>query len=181
DGKVVTPIEASSATLQVTGTQVHATTGQAFTGLVATITGADPKATTASFTVAIDWGNGTTSAGTISIDSKGGFDVMGSNTYGQAGAYTATVMVRDQTAAVVGKDQTKVSVAAPAQPTQTLDPKGTVLWATGGKEFSGVVASFNDSRAAAAAGDFTITINWGDGTSSAGTVTGDSQNGFAIN
>jgi hypothetical protein len=34
------------------------------------------------------------------------------------------------------------------------------------------VASFTDSNAAAVASNFTATINWGDGTTSAGTITG---------
>ena len=37
---------------------------------------------------------------------------------------------------------------------------------------SQTVASFTDSNAAAVAGNFTATINWGDGTTSAGTITG---------
>jgi hypothetical protein len=37
--------------------------------------------------------------------------------------------------------------------------------------FSGVVATFSDSDTVTAAGDFAATIDWGDGTTSAGTVT----------
>jgi len=54
---------------------------------VATILDNDPSATSSSFTATIDWGDGTTSAGTITVDPNGGFDVSGSHTY-TAGTYS---------------------------------------------------------------------------------------------
>jgi len=75
-----------SSDFVVTGTQLQATSGQAFTGTVATITTSAFGATTDSFTATIDWGDGTTSNGTIGIDANGGFDVTGTHTYNLTGS-----------------------------------------------------------------------------------------------
>ena len=54
------------------------------------------------------------------------------------------------------------------------------LSATAGSAFQGAVASLTDSDASAQAGDFTATIDWGDGQTSAGTVVANSQGGFDV-
>jgi PKD repeat protein len=41
-----------------------------------------------------------------------------------------------------------------------------------GSPFNGVVATFTDANTANVAGDFTATIDWGDGTTTAGIVSG---------
>jgi sugar lactone lactonase YvrE len=53
-----------------------------------------------------------------------------------------------------------------------LSGTGINITATEGAPFTGTVATFTDTNTAAAAGDFTATIRWGDGSSSAGTITG---------
>jgi hypothetical protein len=176
-GKAVIPTDTTSTTLHVTGTTLQATAGQPLTGIVATITGADPHATAASFTATIDWSDGHTSDGTITPDPKGGFDVTGTHTYATESLYPITVTVHDQNGAVVGTALSKAS-AAPAPP--TLDAKGKLLGATAGQSFSGVVATFTDVNSQAAVGDFTATIDWGDGTTSAGTIVADPKGGFDV-
>ena len=49
---------------------------------------------------------------------------------------------------------------------------GKNVSATEGAPFSGAVASFTDPDAAATAAEYTAAIDWGDTTSSAGTVSG---------
>ena len=44
DGRSVVPNDTIGSVLDVSGTEVHATAGQPFTSIVATITGADPSA-----------------------------------------------------------------------------------------------------------------------------------------
>jgi Domain of unknown function (DUF4214) len=65
----------------VLGAQIQATSGLPFSGVVATILDNDPSATPSGFTATIDWGDGTTSSGTITVDPQGGFDVSGTHTY----------------------------------------------------------------------------------------------------
>jgi hypothetical protein len=57
---------------------------------------------------------------------------------------------------------------------------GTSLSATGGASFTGQVATFADSDPGGAASDYSATINWGDGSSSPGTVAA-TGSGFAVN
>jgi hypothetical protein len=178
DGKVVVPTDVSSATLHVTGLPVQATASLPFTALLATVTGANPDAAVGDFTATINWGDGTTSDGTLRADPSGGFDISGTHTYSQSGWYPITVTVADPTGAVAGTALTKVSVA-PAPPTVTA--KGTLLQATAGQQFSGGVATFTDIRPKASPGEFTATIDWGDGTTSTGTITADPNGGFAVN
>ena len=49
--------------------------------------------------------------------------------------------------------------------------KGTAT-ATEGSSFTAVIAHFTDANSAAVAGDFAASINWGDGTTASGTVSG---------
>ncbi len=163
-----------SPTVTVTGDPVQAVAGQSFTSVVATISGASASAA-AGYTATISWGDGTSSAATLAPDGSN-YDVTGTHTYTGAGWYAVTVTVKDATGAVVGSSLSRATVTPPP-PTVTI--KGTVLSATAGTAFTGTVASFTDVRSNAAAGDFTATINWGDGTSSTGTVVADGS-GFDV-
>src|SRR5205085_1374556 len=84
-----------------------------------------------------------------------------------AGWYPITVTVDNASGTVVGRALTKASVA-PAPPTVVAN--GTQIQSTAATSFSGTVATFTDARASAAAGDFTATIDWGDGSTSTGTA-----------
>jgi hypothetical protein len=136
---------------------------------VASFTDSNPAATPADFTATIDWGDGTpVTAGTFGL-SEDTFVVVGQHTYADEGVYNATVTISD---------------VAPGTGTATVNPVGTIseadvlsgtpkmLSAMPGISFSGTVATFSDSLTSAVASDFSATIDWGDGTSSAGTVTG---------
>jgi hypothetical protein len=81
----------------LTGTQpaVAAKAGVAFTGAVATFSDADPNGTASDFTATIDWGDGQRSAGTITANGQGGFNVSGTNTYASAGSFPIHVLVQD--------------------------------------------------------------------------------------
>ena len=78
----------------VGGFQVTAVAGLTF-GPQTVATFACPGAVAADFTAVITWGDGHTSAGTITSDGNGGFIVSGSNTYAEQGSYTIGVTVGD--------------------------------------------------------------------------------------
>jgi streptogramin lyase len=67
----------------------------AFSTAIASFSDADPSATVSSFTASIAWGDGSTSAGTISTDRLSGFDVSGTHSYAEEGSYSATVTITD--------------------------------------------------------------------------------------
>ena len=62
---------------------------------VATVTDPDPASTASEYSATIDWGDGTSSAGTLSGPTGGPFTVTGSHTYIEEGTYTITVHVVD--------------------------------------------------------------------------------------
>jgi Bacterial Ig-like domain (group 3) len=195
DGRVVVPSDTSTPSLLVTGADVQATADQAFTGVVATITGADPQGKAGDFTATINWGDGSTSDGTVTADPKGGFDVTGTHTYANASqswpeflyprfgfrgeqSYSITVTVNDTATNATGTGQSTASVV-PAPP--NISAQGQDIQATSGQSFSGVVATFTDANAQAQASNFTATVNWGDGTTSKATITADPKGGFDVN
>jgi hypothetical protein len=122
------------------------------------------------FTATIDWGDGTTSAGRVTGDGAGNYTVSGSHAYADEGTFTASVTLSDDAPGTA-----TVSVTNPVTVTDAdvLIPSGTSISATQGFLFSGQVASFtNTGYPTNLASDFTARIDWGDGTTSSGTVSG---------
>lgn len=142
---------------------------------VATFTDSDPTDTAAGFIATIDWGDGTQSAGTI-IGSTGSFAVDGTHTYASDGNFTvATTVIRSADNASIHNSGT-VAVGN----SDVLTAKGTSVFGDPGAPLTNVtVATFTDSDGAALAGDFTATVDWGDGTQSVGGVTG-ANGSFAV-
>ncbi len=91
---VSAPIGVAPGTLNA-AVLVHATAGQAFTGVAATFSDADPNANARDFTANINWGDGHSSNGTIAADGHGGFNVIGTNIYASAGAFPIAVHIQD--------------------------------------------------------------------------------------
>ncbi len=156
----------------VTGTQ-----GQTFTGTVARFFDTDGTVPASSFTGIIDWGDGQASPATITANSSGGFDVSGSNTFAQGGKLPISVEIQQFDSA--GDDVELHNVASvTALPVLPVFPKGTNINATAGTAITAVAAKFT-SVTGAQIQDFTASINWGDGTTTAGTVVASGKN-FAV-
>jgi hypothetical protein len=119
------------------------------------------------FTAAIDWGDGTSSAGDVSVDGSG-FDVSGSHTYNFAGTDPVRVTIQDLlTGATITADAT--ANVAPV-PITILTRNFAVV---PGKAFTGIVATFTDGNPLTDPGFYTATIDWGDGTpATIGLITG---------
>ena len=142
---------------------------------IATFTDTNAADTAADFTVTIDWGDGTTTAGTIT-GSNGSFAVGGIHTYAADGNFTlATTVVRSTDSASIHNAGT-VAVGD----SDVLTAQGTSLSGDPGSALTNVtVATFTDSDGAALASNFIATVDWGDGTLTAGTITG-SNGSFAV-
>jgi uncharacterized delta-60 repeat protein len=143
----------------------NATEGAPLTTTLARFAGTNLFAPGADYVASINWGdNTTTTAGTLTADSSVGFDVTGTHTYAEEGTYTVTVSI---SGANIISGTTKITVAdAPLAGTPIN------LTVTGKKNFSGPVATFTDADPAGKASDYTATITWDDGTTSAGTISG---------
>ncbi len=152
------------------GNSVNGTEAAAASGTLASFTDPDPAAKASEYTASISWGDGTSTAGTISGPTGGPFTVTGSHTYADEGSYPIKVTITDT-------DNT--SNSATVDDTATIGDAGLSASAisplpVSGQSFSGPVADFTDANTATSSpADFTATINWGDGTTAtSGTVTG---------
>jgi hypothetical protein len=152
----------SAAPLQATGVSGAAVAGTPVTETVATFTDGNTLDAAESYTATIYWGDGTNSNGVVE-GGAGAFNVSGTHAYATPGNYAISVTIADA-------DQT----------TATASSAMTVGNAYAGQAANLTVASFTSSNPNAAAGDFTATINWGDGTApTSGVVTG-SGGQFAV-
>ncbi|HEV3447448.1 MAG TPA: matrixin family metalloprotease, partial [Gemmataceae bacterium] len=128
---------------------------------VATFTDADPVGTISDFTTSINWGDGTTSAGTVTQPGGVGttFVVTGSHTYRVAGADTVTVTIND-----VGGQSATTSFIMTVQPSLIiLNPTAsgalTVTGSTGVGIAGAVFVDSNSTSALTATGGSRITAS----------------------
>jgi hypothetical protein len=148
------------------GTNISVSEGKPFTGAVATFTDPDTFATAAEYSATIVWGDGGSSAGTITGGS-GTFSVAGSHTYAEEGTRQVTVTISDVDANLAAATVGSATIADAAL---TASP---ACVATFTQSYNGSTATFTDAASPSGTlSDFSATISWGDGSSSAGAVTG---------
>jgi uncharacterized delta-60 repeat protein len=140
DVTVTDTVQLADAPLSGKPASVSATAQATFSGVVATVTDANPAATAADFTATIDWGDGTMGPGTVTSVS-GGFQVSGSHAYATSGTEKIVVTVNDlggQSATVTssatvtaGGTPHEQYVAAVYEDVlgRTPDPNGLAFWA----------------------------------------------------
>jgi hypothetical protein len=119
------------------------------------------------FDATIDWGDGTTSAGAIT-DTAGAISVSGTHTYAATGQDAVTVTLADDapgTATATANSTANVGGLA-GQVSLNAATEGVALPSTT------KVATFTDTNRSDTASSFTATINWGDGITTSGRVTG---------
>ncbi len=142
------------------------------TGLQTVATFTDPAGSedVSNYSAVIDWGDGNTSPATITYDADNDvFIVSGSNAYAEEGGYTVTVTISHGTA----DDVTVTSTAAVAD--VPVVGQGVTFPATKNQGFvDQTVATFTDPAGSEDVGDYTATIDWGDGSApDAGTISYD--------
>lgn len=143
---------------------ISATEGQQFSGVVGV---AASGATAANMTAVIDWGDGQSSAGTVTASANGGFLVSGAHTYAAEGNETIKVTVSDG----LGHSTTLNGSASVAD--APLVGQAAVVRLNPGQLSvnNATVATFTDSGGAEAIANYAATIDWGDGSAtSAGTI-----------
>jgi PKD repeat protein len=141
--------------------------GQSASLQVASFTTSNPNAMASDFSATITWGDGTQSAGVVT-ESNGQFQVTGSHTYAADGNYAVQVTVTDQYGATLS---TTGAVSVVRDP---LSGYGNMVKANAGVALNNVlVGVYTDPDGGDQVGEYTATINWGDGTaSSLGVVSG---------
>lgn len=158
--------------ITASGVPIAPTEGSSFSGTVATVSDPDPASVPSEYDAVISWGDGTSSFGTIT-GTGGAFSVSGSHTYAEEGTDPVTVTVVDITS-----DNNTATVQAPATVADAaLAATGTTITTT--NPLGATVARFTDADPNGTVGDYTATVDWGDGTTSAGTV-GAGATGFVV-
>src|SRR5262249_34251780 len=125
----------ADAPLTATGIPLIAATGVPLANVaVATLTDADPNGTVSDYTATINWGDGTTSVGTVTAGANGTFSVFGSHTYSSQGTFMANVSITDVNPAgdVPSSMASATSIVSVAQAvttttTLTVSPSGTTV------------------------------------------------------
>jgi hypothetical protein len=147
----VTPAPASFVT----------TEGKNFNGSVATFASSDiGQGTPHRFTASVDWGDGTSSSARVKADpaNPGQFLAVSRHKYAEDGSYDVKVSVIDLA------DGTQVNVGSEAHVADAnLHASRKTVHTSAGKSFTATVALFHDFNRLAPLGDFTATIDWGDG------------------
>lgn len=164
------------------GADITATAGSPVTSTVASFMDLSGPSVTSDYQATIDWGDGTTSVGTIAANSSGGFDVTGTHTW-SIGSSQVTVTITDARPAaddpggLAGRTAVAyTSITAPAPPVQ-----GTAvnINAVAGQLFNGVVANYTGVLLNSLS-SYSATIDWGDGHISTGTIADNGQGGVSI-
>lgn len=146
-----------------------ATEGFPFTGVVAEFSD-----TSAQCLATIDWGDGTTSAGTVQANPGGWYDVIGTHTYTDPGTYTLSITITDP----AGNDSVAISATATVSNPAVVPAGGLAYTVSEGDNFaSQPVATFIDPGGAESLDNYSATIDWGDGTTSAGAITYNASTG----
>jgi hypothetical protein len=161
----------ANAPIVVSVTPLSGIEGAALFGVVARFTHADPGATAADFTAMIDWGDGSpVSTGTVAAAGTA-FAVSGSHTYADEGSYKVTANVVDDDGSTGTANGTATIADAPLT--------AGLIKALCSSVPCVATFGFTDANPGATVADFTATIDWGDGSSSAGLVSA-SGAGFMV-
>src|SRR5262249_12075903 len=120
------------------------------------------------YTATIVWGDGSTGSGTVVSNGMGSYTISGTHTYAEEGPYQSTVIVSESD--VNASTITAAGTATVLEGGLTLS---TVSFSAAEEIlFSGAVATLTDVGSTDPSASYTATINWGDGSSSTGTVAG---------
>jgi hypothetical protein len=129
DGSAMTTSHATIGDAKLTAGDAKSfagTVAQASTPVVASFTdAAGAQAKVADFTAAINWGDGTSSAGTLTQTGAGAFDVSGTHTYTTAGTKALTIAVTDEEGQTLSMTATATVAAAPIVLPATGQPHPT--------------------------------------------------------
>jgi autotransporter-associated beta strand protein len=145
---------------------------------VASFQDSDSALTTGSFTATIGWGDGSASTGAITSLGDGTFTVQGSHTYAEETAtpLTFSVTVSDLLGATTTSGNFIIVADAALTPAMVSPPAAIEGVDTGMRS----VATFSDANANSSGGDFSATISWGDGTTSAGIISNNGNGTFSV-
>jgi hypothetical protein len=146
-----------------------------FTGTVETFVDGSATDPPSNFIATINWGDGTSSTGIVtSAGGPGLYAVSGTHTYTDELSGTFSVNLFE------GGGNFGMAYFLNIGDADALTATGSSFNATAGTPVTHTVATFTDTNTVALASDFATTINWGDGTTTTGTVTGPTGGPFTV-
>lgn len=171
---LATTVVVPDAPLTPVGSKFNPSEGIVYTGAVGSFLDGNPISVTGDFRVMIDWGDGSPAEPGTIVFTGGRYEIHGAHPF-RSGTWTVTSSV-SETDGTGGT--TIVSTATVADAPINASP--VVISPSEGIPFSGVVAHFTDANPLGTASQFTATIDWGDGGSSAGTIVPATGGGFDV-
>jgi hypothetical protein len=163
------PAEVLTATVSALSAVETGTTS----GVVATFTSTYTHVA-GDFAAMIQWGDGTSTLGTVVANAGGGFDVVASHAWASDGTFTFTVSVVSNAGASIVKDGT--ATVAP----RMLAAKGASFTIDKKNTFTGMVATFTDNLGGTAASSYVASVAWSDGKVTTATVVKNGDGSFSI-
>jgi streptogramin lyase len=144
----------------INGTTTVTTTERAFfSGVVGSFTDAAGLEGPTAYSALIDWGDGHKSAGLLTPNLNGGYDVVGDHVYAEEGSYPIQVMVTDDGGSTVTVPSTALVTDA------ALSALGLNFSGTAGVALSNLlVGIFSDAGGPENPLNYTVSIDWGDNT-----------------
>lgn len=143
-------------------------------GAVAFFSDADTADAAGDYAATIDWGDGQTSAAAIALNNVSGtpigpgqFVVNGQHAYDGANRHDITITAAHGTAEPLVIHSSQV-----LNPNNLIASGVGTLSATEGVSLTATLATFTDPVGAQPPGDYSATVNWGDGSTTTGTVSG---------
>jgi len=152
------------------GVNITAVEGQSFSGKVA------GGLVCALASATISWGDGTTSPGT----SDGNFGIDGTHTYAEEGSYSASVSFTYQSTLFSCPAGTQTATFQATVHDAALSASGVDSSGAARRPLSAVVAHLQDANPGAGVNDFSARIDWGDGSTTMGTVAAAAGGGFDV-
>lgn len=175
DTQVVT-VTVGNQVLAAQATPVSGVAGQAIDAPIATFTASIPYPAGA-FTATIQWGDGTTSQGTVTAGTSGNYTVTTNNkTFDRFGSYTPSITITDTVSGRTAGANTTATIAD--APISAQFAASAPVPAS--RVFSGALAVFADANAKALASDLSATIQWGDGTTTPGSINKMSDTTYSV-
>lgn len=168
---LVVPAVATAGTAAVVSAAANTFAGVEGTNLsnvvVGTITASGGGTTASDFTAVVDWGDGTSSSGTIS-GFGGSYNVLGTHNYVEEGSYSTLLTI-----GFLGISLTPSGLANVADaPLALISTPASISFTPGTLLNNILLATFGDGNPFAPISDYTALVDWGDGTTSAGTIAG---------
>ena len=148
------------------GNSIQSIAGQTFSGAIGTFT-QFAQTPASAFAASIDWGNGDVTAGVVTGGPNGTFVVSGKEIFKQAGQFAVNVTIVNSSGGPTG------TMSVPALVTDAATTaQGSPISAVVGQGFTSVVSTLTTDNVYSRASEYNATIDWGDGSSSKGTIVG---------